>query len=173
MDDFDGLDETSDERIRPEIQNLIRRGNVPPAELSEIRCNSWEWEALVPVLSDEALMKRMQHALDNCFTTTKRPFRTYNQAIEGLWAPELLRRFKLAISRVEEATANAIRTVTSVDDLYEERDLLRLELDSIREAFELKSMPLFFHRDVKELVEAIESRCDALVVLKRIRGEKP
>lgn len=92
LDDFDGLDENSNERIRPEMQNLIRRGNVTPAELAELRCNSWEWEALVPALTDEAFVERMQHALDNCFTRRERPFSTYNQAVEGLWAPELLRR---------------------------------------------------------------------------------
>jgi hypothetical protein len=94
LDDFDGLDENSNERIRPEFKNLIARGNVTPAEVAELRCNSWEWEALVPALSDEAFVKRMQYALDNCFTTRDRPFVTYNAAVEGLYAPELIRRFQ-------------------------------------------------------------------------------
>lgn len=95
LDDFDGLDENSDERIRPEFKNLIERGNVTVAELEELRCNSWEWEALVPALNDEAFVVQMQRALDNCFTTRERPFVTYNAAVEGLYAPELMRRFKL------------------------------------------------------------------------------
>lgn len=94
MDDFDGTDENSPDRIRPEFRRLIARGNVTRVELEEIRCNSWEWELLVPVLTDQAFVEQMQRALDNCHTTRKRPFATYNQAIEGLYAPELLRRFK-------------------------------------------------------------------------------
>lgn len=93
MDDFDGLDENSTDRIRPAIKNLIERGNITPSELEEIRCNSWEWEAIVPALNDEAFVVQMQRALENCFTSRERPFITYNQAVEGLYAPELLRRF--------------------------------------------------------------------------------
>jgi len=151
LDDFDGLDENSDERIRPEMQNLIRRGNVTVTELADLRCNSWEWEALVPALSDEAFVERMQYALDNCFTRRERPFSTYNQAVEGLYAPELLRRFKFS-ARDARVFAETI--------------------DDVREALGQKATHyLVIADDVKELVEAIESRCDALVVLKRLRGE--
>ena len=46
-------------------------------------------------------------------------------------------------------------------------------IDKIREVLGSKtSDPFVVACDVKELVEAIESRCDAFVVLKRIRGEK-
>jgi len=110
LDDFDGLDENSNERIRPEIKNLIARGEITVAELEELRCNSWEWQALVPALSDEALVKQMQHALDNCFTTHRRPFSTYNEAVEGLYAPELIRRFRdgsrLEFSKLVQACKN-------------------------------------------------------------------
>lgn len=83
------------ERIRPEIAALVKRGNITSAETKEIRCNSWEWEAMIPALDDEAFVERMQYALDNCFTRRERPYTTYNQAIEGLYAPELLRRYKV------------------------------------------------------------------------------
>jgi hypothetical protein len=86
------------ERIRPEIRSLVERGNITSAELREIRCNSWEWEALVPAMNDEAFCERMQYTLDNCLTRRERPFTTYNQALEGLWAPELIRRFKAQLN---------------------------------------------------------------------------
>ena len=149
MDDFDGLDENSNERIRLEIQNLIKRGNVTPAELSEIRCNSWEWEALVPAMNNEALVERTEHALENCSLIGKRPFPTYNESVMGLLAPELLKRF--AVSTQETQTRADV-------------------IDGICKALGRKpAHPLAIADDVKELVEAIESRCDALAVLKRIR----
>lgn len=82
------------ERVRPEIQALIRRGNVTLAEIQEIRCNSWEWESLVPAFDDEAFVDRMQYALDNCAQSKTRPFTVYDDAVKGLYAPELLKRFK-------------------------------------------------------------------------------
>jgi hypothetical protein len=97
-------------RVRPEIRDLAKRGNVTSAEVAELCCNSWEWEALVPALSDEAFVKRMQYALDNCFTTRERPFVTYNAAVEGLYAPELIRRFRdgsrLEFSKLVQACKN-------------------------------------------------------------------
>lgn len=92
------------ERVRPEIAALVRRGNITPEELKTIRCNSWEHEALVPAMTDEAFVERMQYALDNCFTTRERPFSTYNQAVEGLYAPELLTRFASLGDKFAEAT---------------------------------------------------------------------
>ena len=82
-----------DEHVRPEIQALVKRGNVTPAETAELHCNSWEWEHLTPAMNDEAFVARVEHALANC-GHLKRPFTTYNEAVEGLYAPELLRRFK-------------------------------------------------------------------------------
>lgn len=139
-------------KIRPEIADLVRRGNVTPAELTELRCNSWEHEALVPALSDEAFVERMQYALNNCLTTRERPFATYSQAIEGLYAPQLLRRFQAAAR-----TANDYALV----------------IDAVREALGQDATHyLIVAGDVKELVEAVESRCDAMKVLRRIRGER-
>jgi len=84
-----------DEHVRPEIRELVRRGNVTPAEVAELRCNSWEWEALVPAMTDEAFAARVEHALSNC-AVRKRPFSTYDEAVAGLYAPELLKRFQVA-----------------------------------------------------------------------------
>jgi hypothetical protein len=98
------------EHVRDEIKKLVERGNVTASELEELRCNSWEWEALVPALNDEAFVKQMQHAIDNCFVFRKRPFSTYNDAVEGLYAPELLRRFQAA-AREARAFAETIDNV--------------------------------------------------------------
>lgn len=82
-----------DEHVSPEIQALLRRGNVTPAEVAELRCNSWEWELLVQVMTDDAFVARVEHALENC-SRHKQPFVSYDEAVQGLYAPELLRRFK-------------------------------------------------------------------------------
>lgn len=86
--------ESLDEHIRPEIQALAKRGNITPVEVAEIRCNSWEWEHLIPAMNDEAFVAYMENAIKNC-GWHKRPYGSYNEAVEGLYAPELLRRFKL------------------------------------------------------------------------------
>jgi hypothetical protein len=97
--------------VRPEIQALIERGGVTPAEVKELRCNSWEWEALVPALTDDALAERVQYAADNC-SRGKRPFATYEEALAGLYVPELLRRFQGA----RLAARDYAETVSMVSD---------------------------------------------------------
>ena len=47
-----------DDHVRPEVQALVRRGNVTAAEVAEMRCNSWEWEALTLAMDDEAFVTR-------------------------------------------------------------------------------------------------------------------
>jgi hypothetical protein len=86
-----------EDRVDPKIRALVARGKITLTEINELRCNSWEWEAIIPALDDEAFVDRMQYALNNCFTSKSRPFSTYNDAVEGLYTPELLRRFKAAI----------------------------------------------------------------------------
>lgn len=87
--------------VSPEIQKLIDRGNVTSAELKEIRCNSWEWQALVPAMTNEALLDRTRHALDNS-TPPHRPASTYDEAVIGVFAPVLM-------ERLAKATAEAVR----------------------------------------------------------------
>lgn len=88
------------EHVKPEIQALAKRGNITPAEVVEIRCNSWEWEHLVPAMNNEAFVARMEHAIKNC-GWHKRPYGSYNEAVEGLYAPELLKRFTLVADVLE------------------------------------------------------------------------
>lgn len=90
------------EHISPEIAALVARGRITSAEIAELRCNSWEWEAIIPALNDEAFVDRMQYALNNCFTPQRRPFSTYNTALEGLYAPELLRRYEMISKKVAD-----------------------------------------------------------------------
>jgi hypothetical protein len=84
-----------DAHVRPEIQELVKRGNITASDIKELRCNSWEWEAIIPKLDNQAFVERMEHALANCGTARRRPYASYNEAVEGMYAPELLRRFKL------------------------------------------------------------------------------
>ena len=79
--------------VREDDEALAKRGNVTPAEVADLHINSWEWEHLVPAMDDEAFIARMEHSIKNC-GWHKRPFGNYNEAVEGLYAPELLRRFK-------------------------------------------------------------------------------
>lgn len=123
-------------KIRSEIEALIRRGNVTPDELDELRCNSWEWEALVPALADEALIDRTKYAIKNCLLKDERPFSTYNEAVPGLYTPELLKRF-----------STVLRGATTFAEV----------IDNVREALGMDATHyLIVADDVKELVEAVE-----------------
>jgi hypothetical protein len=111
---------TEDEaNIRPEIRALIARGNITLTELNELRCNSWEWQAMVPAMNDEAFIDRMEYALKNCFTPARRPFSTYNEAVEGLWAPELLKRFSKMQAELSAYTRAADNYAESLDAVRE------------------------------------------------------
>lgn len=79
--------------IRPEIRALIERGNSTLAEYNDLRCNSWEWEALVPALSIEALIAATEHTIKNC-SRARSPALTYDEAIHSVYTPELIKRLK-------------------------------------------------------------------------------
>jgi hypothetical protein len=78
--------------IRPEVRALAERGKITLAEWEEFRGNSFEMELLIPELTDEALIHCANHMLDNCQIARQRPFVTYNEAVIGLIAPELIAR---------------------------------------------------------------------------------
>lgn len=105
-------DEIEFDHVRPEIRKLAQRGNVTPEEIAGLRCNSWEWEFLVPAMTDEALVEQAQHALSNC-SPGRRPFTTYDKAVCGLYGPELLRRFH-SQSRVGEGLAHTYTVNTQL-----------------------------------------------------------
>jgi hypothetical protein len=85
--------------MRPEVDALLVRGNVTLSEIKALRCNSWEWQALIPKLDDEAFQFMLEQALRNC-SRIRAPATTYDEAVIGAYAPELLRRWLL--SRLRE-----------------------------------------------------------------------
>lgn len=90
-----------DSHVGSDIRALIERGNVTPAELAELRMNSWEREALVPAMTDEALAGQFEYTLNNCSIQWSRPCSTYDEALVALFAPELLKRFKVLGAAIE------------------------------------------------------------------------
>jgi len=83
--------------IRDEIAALIKRGNVTLAEHNALRCNSWEFEALIPALTIEALIAKTEHAIKNC-PYAESPAVTYTEAVHSVYAPELIKRLRAACS---------------------------------------------------------------------------
>lgn len=86
--------------VRPEIRQLIKRGNITLAETNELRCNSYEWEAMIPALATEALIWRTEHAIGQLHPA-RVPARTYDEAVPGVYAPELIRRLKTIEERAK------------------------------------------------------------------------
>lgn len=82
------------EHIGDDIEALIERGNITEAEDAELRCNSYERQAMVPALTDEALLWRMRHCVANCFFSQRVPASTYNKALGTVYVPELIARFE-------------------------------------------------------------------------------
>ena len=68
------------EHIRPEIGVLIERGNITPEEIPP-RMNSWEWEALIPALNNEALAQRIRYTIANC-SRRRFPAIVYEEALQ-------------------------------------------------------------------------------------------
>ena len=82
------------DNVRPHIHALIERGKITLEEYKELRCNSWEYEALVPALSIEALIWASENCIRNC-SRVSRPATTYDEAVYSVYAPELIRRLRL------------------------------------------------------------------------------
>jgi hypothetical protein len=80
--------------IKPEIKALIEReGPVSLEEYRALRMNSYDREALIPKLSDEALLWDIEYALENV-GHQRSPPETYNEAIIGQYMPEMVKRFR-------------------------------------------------------------------------------
>lgn len=82
------------DKIRPHIRALIDRGKITLEEYKELRCNSWEFEAMVPALSLEALLWASENCIHNC-PRVSLPATTYNEAMHAVYGPELVRRLRL------------------------------------------------------------------------------
>jgi hypothetical protein len=88
--------------VGEDVRALVRRGGVTLAEYRELRCNSWEWEVLVPALDAEAFDHYARHVVDNCFVSTSRPCTSYPQALAHVVVPEALRRLREQTERARE-----------------------------------------------------------------------
>jgi hypothetical protein len=71
------------EHVRSEIAVLIERGNITPVEVITLRANSWEWEAIVPALDDEALVQRIRYCVANC-SMRRYPAAIYEESLQVL-----------------------------------------------------------------------------------------
>lgn len=93
----------AEDKIRPDVRSLAERGDVTLDEWLAFRGNSWEQELIMRHLTDEALLHCGKHLVDNCRFDESRPYRSYNEAVMGFLAPELLRRLKDANQREAQA----------------------------------------------------------------------
>lgn len=89
------------EMVGSRIRTLIERGNITLAELKEIRCNSYEWEAMIPLLTNEALIWQAEHAIRQC-VRARVPSLTYDESVHAVFAPELIRRLKEAEATIAQ-----------------------------------------------------------------------
>ena len=91
-----GLKEPGPGKISDEVRALAARGNVTSEELAGHAFNSWDWEALVPALTDEALLGVVEHATLNSSPKVRQdlPCLTYDEAMAHLYGPELARRLR-------------------------------------------------------------------------------
>lgn len=90
--------------VRPAIRKLIDRGNITSEEFRSLRMNSYERDAMVPALSDEALLVVTEYALGQA-SRIPSPATTYENAIVGLYAPELLKRLRVALTPMKKEEA--------------------------------------------------------------------
>jgi hypothetical protein len=92
----------SNANIRPHVRALIDRGKITLDEYKELRCNSWEFEAMVPALSLDALLWASENCIRNC-SRVSRPATTYDEAMHAVYGPELIRRLTLFRDAREES----------------------------------------------------------------------
>lgn len=102
----------ADKMIRPEVLALVRRGNVTLEEWKEFRGNSFEFHLMYPVLNDEAFTYAFGYNLKNTSRADTRDgvFSTYDDALKGFFAPEILKRWNALRAR-EVAARSVIEAV--------------------------------------------------------------
>jgi hypothetical protein len=115
------------EMVRPEIRALIERGKITVDEIKELYCNSYEWDAMVPALSIDALIQRTEQAIHQ-LRHPRVPALTYDESVCHVFAPELIRRLLLVrqlsdrtIAELAEARAQ-IKQMEEDDRLMEARE---------------------------------------------------
>lgn len=84
--------------LSPEVLALVKKGKqITYDQFNSRPMNSYERESLFPLLDDDALIKLTEKFLENCCSGHVpgiRPCSTYNEALEVLLVPLLLKRFK-------------------------------------------------------------------------------
>lgn len=93
----------AEDKIRPEVRALAERGDVTLDEWDSFRGNSWEFELIMPRLTDEALLHCGKTLVGNCVYDNSRPYGSYNEAVMGFLAPELMKRLRAANEREAQA----------------------------------------------------------------------
>lgn len=106
--------------IRPEIRALAERGNVTLEEWKDLRANSYEFELLQPELTDEALLYAARHAIGNCGYDRGRPWRSYNEAVMGFYAPELACRLEWAVSELQRVRGELNVALFALDEDHDD-----------------------------------------------------
>jgi hypothetical protein len=94
-DQMDSAEKQFRENTKPAIQEMIDRGEkISYEKYSTLRLNSYEFVQVYKILDDEALIKVIAHAVDNC----SKPYRTipegYEHALVYELVPILLGRLK-------------------------------------------------------------------------------
>jgi hypothetical protein len=88
------------EDMKPEVQALVRRGQISVAETQGLRCTADEWHAVYLRLSDDALVHFAERALANCPRVDRGDAPASAYAVQVIFLPEALRR----IQRLRRAT---------------------------------------------------------------------
>ncbi len=91
-----------------DITDLITRGNITLEEYYAFRGNSWEHEAIVPALNNEAFIAYVEYVTKNCGVHVKRPVVSYPEALTLVAVPELVKRFRIALENLATTKAPLI-----------------------------------------------------------------
>lgn len=108
--------------VKPEV--VTRRHLGAPMTWTEVQgwqCNSYEWQHLLPLLDDDALLRHTAHALANSnhggspLHEFGRPCASYDEQLERCLVPMLMQR--LAAARgIELPTEPVVQFEVEIDD---------------------------------------------------------
>jgi hypothetical protein len=147
--------------IRPEILVLAERGGVTLEEWKGLRANSYEYEHLMPKLTDEALLYAARHAFANCGFDRSQPYRSYNEAVMGFYAPELARRLEVLgqeLGRVKRELLEASKQFWEDEDHVEFDQAVLRAANSIGRA-EHREWGIRWVSSANESRSGVYSRC--------------